>query len=49
MKQYKVGIIGLFAYGTDDCGGGVIKTRNYESILKEKYGSDQINHARSRG
>ena len=42
MKQYKVGIIGLFAYGTDDCGGGVIKTRNYESILKEKYGSDQI-------
>ena len=42
MKRYKAGIIGLFAYGTDDCGGGVVKTRNYEKIIKEKYGENQV-------
>ena len=38
----KVGIIGFFDYGKQNIGGGVMKTRNYESMLKRKYGDNSV-------
>ena len=38
----KVGIIGFFDYGKQNIGGGVMKTRNYESMLKRKYGDSSV-------
>lgn len=39
----KIGIVGLFWYDVDDCGGGVIKTRNFEHMLCDQYGREAVN------
>lgn len=38
----KIALIGFFNYGVQDIGGGVMKTRNYEKILRKKYGQERI-------
>lgn len=38
MIKKGIGLIGLLMRDIDDCGGGVIKSRNYAKLLKERYG-----------
>lgn len=38
----KIGLIGFFNYGIEDIGGQVLKTRNYETILKRRYGNEDV-------
>lgn len=41
MKS-KIGIIGFFDYEKQNSGGGVIKTCNFEIVLKERYGQENV-------
>lgn len=38
----KIGMIGFFNYGLQDIGGGVMKTRNYEKMIKKEYGENNV-------
>lgn len=38
----KIGMIGFFNYGLQDIGGGVMKTRNYDTMVKREYGENNV-------